>query len=45
MPDRVLEAKLESGLQIMVPLFINPGETVRVDTQARKYVGKENLEK
>jgi len=34
-------AILESGLEIMVPLFINKGELVRVDTQERKYLGKE----
>lgn len=35
------EAKLETGLEIMVPLFIAVGETVRVDTASRKYVGRE----
>ena len=34
-------AKLETGLEIMVPLFITQGETIRVDTATRKYVGKE----
>ncbi len=34
------EAKLETGLQIMVPLFIAKGERIRVDTQERKYAGK-----
>jgi elongation factor P len=33
-------AKLETGLEIMVPLFLAPGEVVRVDTQERKYLGK-----
>jgi len=36
------EATLETGLQIMVPLFIAKEETIRVDTQARKYAGKSN---
>ncbi len=36
------EAKLETGLQIMVPLFIAKGETIRVDTHERKYAGKSN---
>lgn len=36
------EAKLETGLQIMVPLFIETGDLIRVDTQGHKYVGKEN---
>lgn len=35
------EAKLETGLQIMVPLFITTGEMIRVDTVAKKYLGKE----
>jgi len=35
-------AKLETGLEIMVPLFIETGEIVRVDTTERKYVGKES---
>ncbi len=35
------EAKLETGLEVMVPLFIAPGETIRVDTATRKYAGRE----
>ena len=35
-------AKLETGLEIMVPLFIDKDEIVRVDTATRKYVGKES---
>jgi elongation factor P len=35
-------ARLETGLEIMVPLFIAPGERVRVDTAARKYLGRES---
>lgn len=35
------EAKLETGLQIMVPLFIATGETIRVETAAKKYAGRE----
>ncbi|MCX7887076.1 MAG: elongation factor P [Verrucomicrobiae bacterium] len=37
-------ATLEGGLEIMVPLFIGPGEVVRVDTQTRKYIRKETSE-
>ena len=37
-------AKLETGLEIMVPLFIAKGERVRVDTLTRKYAGKESAE-
>ena len=36
------EAKLETGLELMVPLFIAKGESIRVDTQERKYAGKSN---
>ena len=35
-------AKLETGLELMVPLFIAKGEMIRVDTQERKYAGKSN---
>lgn len=38
------EAKLETGLQIMVPLFIAKGETIRVDTVSRKYTGRQSTE-
>jgi elongation factor P len=37
-------AKLEGGLEVMVPLFIAPGEVICVDTRDRKYLGKENVE-
>ena len=35
-------AKLKTGLEIMVPLFIAKGETIRVDTASKKYAGKQN---
>jgi elongation factor P len=35
------EAKLETGLQIMVPLFIATGEMIRVDTAGKKYLGRD----
>jgi elongation factor P len=35
------EAKLETGLSIMVPLFIANGEIIRVDTAEKKYLGRE----
>jgi len=35
-------ARLNDGLEIMVPLFIGPGEKIRVDTTERKYAGREN---
>lgn len=38
-------ARLETGLEVMVPLFLDKGERVRVDTQTRKYAGKDTTEK
>jgi elongation factor P len=35
------EAKLETGLAVMVPLFIANGDIIRVDTAGKKYLGKE----
>ena len=35
-------ALLDTGLEIMVPLFIARGEKIRVDTTTRKYAGREN---
>jgi len=35
-------ARLETGLEVMVPLFIAPGEKIRVDTVQRKYIGRES---
>lgn len=36
------EATLENGLEIRVPLFIKTGDTIKVDTRTRVYVGKEH---
>jgi elongation factor P len=33
-------AKLETGAVIQVPLFINPGDRVRIDTRDRKYISR-----
>ena len=33
-------AKLETGAVLNVPLFINPGDTVRIDTRERKYISR-----
>ncbi|MBI2705348.1 MAG: elongation factor P [Actinobacteria bacterium] len=42
--DRVSGARkpatLETGLVVQVPLFINPGEKVKVDTRSGDYLGK-----
>ena len=39
------EAKLENGLEIKVPLFIGPGETVRVEVKSGRYVDRVRAEK
>jgi elongation factor P len=35
-------ARLDTGLEIMVPLFIATGEKIRVDTTERKYTGRDS---
>ena len=39
------EAKLENGLAIHVPLFIAPGEIVRVDVKTGRYVERVRVER
>ena len=36
------QAILETGAQVMVPLFISVGEMIRVDTRNDSYLGREN---
>lgn len=38
------EAKLENGLQIMVPQFIRPGELIRVAVESGEYVERAKTE-
>jgi elongation factor P len=33
-------AKLESGATVQVPLFVNPGDLIRIDTRDRRYIGR-----
>jgi elongation factor P len=33
-------AKLETGATVSVPLFINQGDTIRIDTRERKYISR-----
>jgi elongation factor P len=33
-------AKLETGAIVQVPLFVNPGDIVRIDTRDRRYIGR-----
>ncbi len=35
-------ARLDTGLEVMVPLFIATGEKIRVDTVTRKYTARES---
>lgn len=39
------EAVLENGVQILVPLFIGPGELVRIDTRTGKYLERVRADK
>ena len=33
-------AKLETGATVQVPLFVNPGDIIRIDTRDRRYIGR-----
>ena len=33
-------AKLETGTTVQVPLFVNPGDVIRIDTRDRRYIGR-----
>jgi elongation factor P len=33
-------AKLETGAQVKVPLFVNQGEVIRVDTRSASYIAR-----
>jgi elongation factor P len=33
-------AKLETGLEVQVPLFIKPGERIRINTEDGRYLGR-----
>jgi elongation factor P len=35
-------AKLETGATVQVPLFVNPGDVIRIDTRDRRYIGRVN---
>ena len=34
-------AKLSSGIEVQVPLFVNEDDTVKIDTRDGSYVGRE----
>jgi elongation factor P len=33
-------AKLETGATVNVPLFVNPGDVIKIDTRDRRYIGR-----
>jgi elongation factor P len=33
-------AKLETGASVQVPLFVNPGDVIRIDTRDRRYISR-----
>ncbi|MDE2572996.1 MAG: elongation factor P [bacterium] len=33
-------ALLETGATVQVPLFVNPGDVIRIDTRDRRYIGR-----
>ncbi|MHB8140164.1 MAG: elongation factor P [Vulcanimicrobiaceae bacterium] len=35
-------AKLETGAVVQVPLFVESGDTIRIDTRDRRYIGRVN---
>ncbi|MBM3173380.1 MAG: elongation factor P, partial [Chloroflexi bacterium] len=35
-------AKLETGITIQVPFFINTGDTIKVDTRTGQYLERKN---
>lgn len=36
------DARLKTGLKVMVPLFIKEGDLIRINTASREYLGKES---
>ena len=33
-------AQLETGASVQVPLFVNPGDVIKIDTRDRRYIGR-----
>ncbi|MGH7330728.1 MAG: elongation factor P, partial [Polyangiaceae bacterium] len=33
-------AKLETGATVQVPLFVNPGDIIRIDSRDRRYISR-----
>ena len=34
------EAVMQTGLRVQVPLFINPGDKIKISSEDKKYVGR-----
>ena len=34
-------AKVETGITVQVPIFVNAGDKIKVDTRTRSYLGRE----
>ncbi len=34
-------AKLETGITVQVPIFVNTGDRIKVDTRTKEYLGRE----
>lgn len=34
-------AKLETGIVVQVPIFVNEGDRIKVDTRTKEYLGRE----
>ena len=33
-------ATLETGMSVLVPLFVNEGDVIKIDTRTREYIGR-----
>ena len=39
--SNVTKAKLETGITVQVPIFVNTGDRIKVDTRTKEYLGRE----
>lgn len=37
-----MEATLDNGLEVRVPLFIKVGDAIKIDTRTKAYAGKDH---
>ena len=40
--EELVPATVETGAQVLVPLFINQGEVIKIDTRTGEYLGRAN---